>query len=73
MLKSCKYCGRIHAKNFDCGKKPKRIKSVHHITQLEQDFELRLENDNLITLCGSCHEEAETGMISKECLRSLII
>lgn len=22
---SCKYCGRIHEKNFDCGKKPKKI------------------------------------------------
>lgn len=22
MLKACHYCGRIHAKNFDCGKKP---------------------------------------------------
>ena len=24
MLKSCQYCGRIHARGFDCGKKPKR-------------------------------------------------
>lgn len=22
MLKSCKYCGKIHDKKFDCGKKP---------------------------------------------------
>jgi len=25
-LASCKYCGRIHEKSFDCGKKPKRKK-----------------------------------------------
>lgn len=24
MLKSCKYCGRIHDSKFDCGKKPPR-------------------------------------------------
>jgi len=24
MLKSCQYCGRIHAKDYDCGKKPVR-------------------------------------------------
>jgi len=24
MLKACQYCGRIHAKGYDCGKKPKR-------------------------------------------------
>ena len=26
MLKSCQYCGRIHQKNYDCGKKPVRSK-----------------------------------------------
>lgn len=26
MKKSCSYCGRIHDKNFDCGKRPKRKK-----------------------------------------------
>ena len=25
MLKSCKYCGRIHDATYDCGRKPKRI------------------------------------------------
>jgi 5-methylcytosine-specific restriction endonuclease McrA len=25
MLKSCKYCGRIHDSKYDCGKKPKPI------------------------------------------------
>lgn len=26
MLKSCKYCGRIHDSKYDCGKKPQRKK-----------------------------------------------
>lgn len=26
MLKSCRYCGRIHDSNYDCGKKPVRKK-----------------------------------------------
>lgn len=26
MLKACQYCGRIHPRAYDCGKKPKRIK-----------------------------------------------
>lgn len=25
MMKSCKYCGRIHDSKYDCGQKPKRI------------------------------------------------
>ena len=26
MLKSCRYCGRIHDAKYDCGRKPKRIR-----------------------------------------------
>lgn len=104
----CKYCGKIHEKSFDCGKKPQPKKkynnkesfrwsndwkkkrndirdrdnhlcrwclvngritykdlSVHHITPLEEDYERRLDDDNLITLCDRCHEDAESGKISK--------
>ena len=111
MLKSCKYCGRIHDKMFDCGKKPvikkkdtkavrfrnqriwkrkaEEIKrrdkylcqvcirnlydtdrtlnymdlSVHHIIPIEKDYEKRLDNDNLITLCRYHHELAERAVI----------
>lgn len=111
MLKSCKYCGRIHDKTFDCGKKPaikkkdtkavrfrnqsiwkkkaeeikKRDKylcqvcirnlydtdrtlnymdlSVHHIIPIEKDYEKRLDNDNLITLCRYHHDLAERAII----------
>lgn len=126
MLKACKYCGRIHDKNHDCGKKPKknhtackknaaptkadrfrwsgawkrkaeeikrrdlflcraclaelagtrrkhngRLLSVHHIEPLETAFELRLLDDNLITLCAGHHRQAEQGEISKETLKRL--
>ncbi|MEA5151975.1 MAG: HNH endonuclease signature motif containing protein [Oscillospiraceae bacterium] len=26
MLKACQFCGRIHAKDYDCGKRPKRTR-----------------------------------------------
>lgn len=45
--------------------------SVHHIEPLEQAWEMRLEDDNLITLCGRCHELAEAGKIPREDLRVL--
>lgn len=39
--------------------------SVHHIVPLEEDIALAAELANLITLCSSCHELAEAGMISR--------
>jgi len=39
--------------------------SVHHITPLEADIGLALENNNLIVLCSRCHSLAEKGKISK--------
>ena len=116
MLKSCKYCNRIHDSKFDCGKKPKRkvkddtisrfrwtrawssksliVKQrdkflcqvckqsgrytyknleVHHIVTLREDFNLRLSEDNLITLCEYHHELAERGEITREYLLDLIL
>lgn len=115
MLKSCKYCGRIHDSKYDCGMKPKRKKEpnsinkfrwsrkwrekrnqvverdkylcqvckkngvynydnleVHHIVPLEEDYDKRLDDDNLITLCEKHHEQAEKGEISKEYLQELV-
>ena len=34
MLKSCKYCGRIHESSYDCGQKPKRAKESTEHTKL---------------------------------------
>ena len=107
-LKSCKYCGRIHKKDFICPMKPKSNKyktseadkfrwtkawqrkreevkrrdkflcqicirklyntikkynyndlEVHHIVPIKEDYELRLEDSNLITLCEYHHELAD--------------
>ena len=40
--------------------------SVHHITPLTDDFDARLDDDNLISLCAYHHEQAERGEISAE-------
>ena len=119
MLKSCQYCGRIHPKNYDCGRKPKRINrdtkayrfhrtqawqdksieirrrdhylcqccirlmhgtmrkhnyddlSVHHIVPIAEDYEQRLDDDNLITVCCHHHEMAESGQIDREVLHEI--
>lgn len=45
--------------------------SVHHITPLAVDFDRRLDEDNLITLCRFHHEQAERGAIKAADLRKL--
>lgn len=45
---------------------------VHHITPVEQDYNRRLDNDNLITLCSYHHKMAEKGDIPREELYKLI-
>lgn len=42
---------------------------VHHIVKIESDFGARLDDDNLITLCGYYHELAESGAIPADVLR----
>ena len=46
--------------------------SVHHIRPLKTNYELRLSDENLITLCRNHHEMAEKNEISAEKLLSLI-
>lgn len=46
--------------------------SVHHIKPLKTNFELRLDDNNLITLCDMHHELAEKGQISARELIKLI-
>lgn len=46
--------------------------SCHHIEPLEERYDLRLEDENLIMMCQGCHESAEIGKISKDELRGLI-
>lgn len=45
---------------------------VHHIIPVEQDYNKRLDNDNLICLCAYHHKMAERGDIPAEELISLI-
>lgn len=46
--------------------------SVHHIRSLKTNFDLRLDDGNLITLCNIHHEMAEKGCISANVLLKLI-
>lgn len=126
MLKSCKYCGKIHDSKFLCNEikkskknrwntredskaysfrktnawtqKSKQIRkrdrylclcclnnlpgtvkqynaddiSVHHIIPLEEDFDSRLEELNLISVCGVHHEMCEAGKIARAVQRKLV-
>ena len=45
---------------------------VHHIVPLTERYDMRLANDNLITLCPYHHRMAETGEIPKEYLQSIV-
>ncbi len=127
MLKSCKYCSRIHDSKYICPNKQTAINdrqrrfkrdraidkfrssgewqhkreeikerdkqlcqicirklygtrqqytynnlSVHHAISLMEDWEKRLDNDNLITGCDMHHEMMECGKIPKDVVLSII-
>lgn len=44
---------------------------VHHIIPLEENFDMRLEDNELISLCTAHHKDAEAGRISREQLEEL--
>lgn len=44
---------------------------VHHIVPLEEDYGLRLDDDNLITLCDYHHKLAENNVIPRDILKLL--
>ncbi len=46
--------------------------SVHHIIPLAVDFDKRLDNDNLITLCSLHHRMADNGEIEADILTKAI-
>lgn len=46
--------------------------SVHHITPINEDYDKRLDDDNLITLCDEHHKAAERGEISKKELYEIV-
>ena len=45
---------------------------VHHIIPIDVDYDLRLDNNNLITLCRHHHKLAELGEIDAKFLKSLV-
>lgn len=46
--------------------------SVHHIKPVRTNWEQRLDNENLITLCRMHHESAESGLISVKILLKIV-
>lgn len=46
--------------------------SVHHIVPIACDYDRRLDDDNLITLCRYHHEKAEQGQISRKKLLEIV-
>ena len=44
---------------------------VHHITPLEEDYDKRLDDDNLITLCCYHHKLSDKGIIPRYILEEL--
>lgn len=46
--------------------------SVHHNVPLNEDFNKRLENNNLLTVCGYHHELCENKEIPREIVQKII-
>lgn len=46
---------------------------VHHVIPLEKDYNKRLDNDNLITLCERHHEMAEAEEIPIEVIKGIVL
>lgn len=63
-LDMCRAC-------FDLGEVNSSKLSVHHIVPIEEDPTRAFDDDNLITLCGPHHEDAERGDISRSKLFAL--
>ena len=61
----CVYCmlhdGRVNTEDVE----------VHHIIPVKEDYSLRLDNDNLVTLCREHHEAAEASMIKRDVLKAM--
>lgn len=126
MLKSCKYCGRIHDARFHCKQrvdadrdrwakrkdeiaqkfrnsvlwKNKRKQvlqrqnyicaccaeemegtldrlntediQVHHIVPIQENYDRRLDDSNLIGVCALHHEMCESGRISRKKQREIV-
>lgn len=45
--------------------------SVHHIVPIAEDWDSRLDDSNLISLCSKHHEQAEKGQIKRNELQKI--
>ena len=65
----CQVCiwGRFRSQ---CGFETENI-SVHHIVPIAEEWDRRLDDENLITLCSKHHEMAERGEIKRKKLLSI--
>ncbi len=68
-----KYLCQLCLRNFKGTRQQlnSRELSVHHIEPLEEAFEKRVEEDNLLTVCGIHHEMAESGEIDRKTLHEI--
>lgn len=46
--------------------------SVHHNTPINEDYNKRLDNDNLLTVCDHHHEMCESGEIPRDEVQTII-
>lgn len=63
MLKSCKYCGRIHDSKYDCGKKPQRKKQGNEKDKFRWSRKWREKRNQIVErdqyLCKICKAEGQ--------------
>ena len=69
MLRSCKYCGRIHDTRFDCGRKPKKIRFTSNTDAAQfrrkevwkqTSLEIRDRDHNICQVCLALYESGQT-------------
>ena len=61
----CQVCLKDSIYNYD-------DLQVHHIIPIDKNYDLKLDESNLITLCSYHHKQAEQNKITKEYLYQLI-
>ena len=61
----CQVCLKDSIYNYD-------DLQVHHIIPIDKNYDLKLDESNLITLCSYHHKQAEQNKITKEYLYKLI-
>lgn len=66
----CRICNDAHYGVFTLPWQ-RTLLQVHHIEPLEESFERRLEDSNLLTCCTRHHELAEAGAIPRDYLHGL--